>query len=138
MAHDANFESMSYNPFAVNDNFLNFESDPDINFYSDMSPPDTKCFSPNEIGEGFECLCENGFSVLHVNIRSINKNFETFKNFYSRLNCKFSVMCFSETWATDNSICKDSNFQIENYIVLHQVRESRRRGGLSILVYKDV
>ena len=47
-------------------------------------------------------------------------------------------MCFSETWATDNSICKDSNFQTENNIVLHQVRESRRRGGLSIFVRKDV
>ena len=84
----------------------------------------------------FECLCKNGFSVLHVNIRSINKNFETFKNFYSKLNCTFSVICFSETWATDNSICNDSNFQIENYTVLHQVRESRRGGGLSIFVHK--
>ena len=128
---------MSYNPFIVNDNFFNSESDPYINFYSDISPLDTKCFNPNEIREGFECLCKNGFSVLHVNIRSINKNFETFKNFYSKLNCTFSVICFSETWATDNSICNDSNFQIENYTVLHQVRESGRGGRLSIYMHKE-
>ena len=128
---------MSYNPFMVNDNFFNSESDPYINFYSDISPLDTKCFNPNEIREGFECLCKNGFSVLHVNIRSINKNFETFKNFYSKLNCTFSVICFSETWATDNSICNDSNFQIENYTVLHQVRESGRGGRLSIYMHKE-
>ena len=47
MAPDANFQSMSYNPFTVNDNFFNSESDPDINFYSDISPLDTKYFIPN-------------------------------------------------------------------------------------------
>ena len=119
MAPDADFESMSYNPVNdVNDKCFNFGSDPDINFYSDISPLDTKYFNPNEIREGF--------SVLHVNIRSINKNFEKFKNFCSKLNNTFSVICFSETWATDNSICNDSNFQIKNYTVLHQVRESGR------------
>ena len=77
---------------------------------------------------------------MHVNknINSINKNFGTFKNLYSKLNCTFSVTCFSETWVTDNSICNDSSFQIENYIVLHQVRESCKRGGLNIFVHKEV
>ena len=75
---------------------------------------------------------------MHVNIRSINENFETFKNFCSKLNCKFSVICFSETRATDNSICNDSNFQIENYTVLHQLRESGRGAGLRIFVQEEV
>ena len=48
------------------------------------------------------------------------------------------MVCFSETWTTDNSICNDSNFQIENYTVLYQVRESGRGGGLSIFVHKEV
>ena len=129
MAPGANFESMSYNPFTVNDSFFNSESDPDINFYSDISHLDTKYFNPNEIREGFECLYKNGFSDLHANLRSINKNFETFKSFCSKLNCTFSVICFSETWATDNSICNDSNFQIENYT---------KGGGLRIFVHKEI
>ena len=33
MAPDAHFESTSYNPFTVNDNFPNSKSDPDISFY---------------------------------------------------------------------------------------------------------
>ena len=103
---------MSFNPFTVNDNFFNSVSNPDI-----ISPLDTKYFNAKEICE--ECICKNSFSVLHVNIRSINKNFDTFKNFYSKLNCKFSMVCFSETWTTDNSIRNDSNFQIENYTVLY-------------------
>ena len=64
MAPDVNFESMSYKPFTVNDNFFNSESDPDINFYSDISPLDTKYFNPNEIREGFECLCTVSLSCM--------------------------------------------------------------------------
>ena len=104
----------------MNDAFFNSESDPDINIYSDISSLDTKYFNPNEIRD-FEYLCKTGFSALHVNIRSINKNFEAFKNFYFKLNCTFSVIYFSETWASDNLICNDSDFQIENYTILHQV-----------------
>ena len=76
MAPNANFESISFNPFTVNNIFFNSETDPDINFYSD-----TKYLNPNEIREGFESFCKSGFSVLHVNVKSINKNFETFKQF---------------------------------------------------------
>ena len=72
MVSDANFELMSYIPFTVNDKFFNSETLSDINFYSDISPLDTKYFNPNKIPEGFECLCKKGFSVLHVNIRSMN------------------------------------------------------------------
>ena len=39
------------------------------------------------------------------------------------------MICFSETWATDNSICNDSNFEIENYT---------RGGGLRIFVHKEI
>ena len=33
MTLDTNFESSAYNPFTVNDNFINSASDPDINCY---------------------------------------------------------------------------------------------------------
>ena len=42
--------------------------DPNIIVYRDISPLDTKYFNPNENREGFDCLCKNGLSVLHVNI----------------------------------------------------------------------
>ena len=31
----------------------------------------------------------------------MNKNFESFKEFYSTLNFNFSIVCFSETWVDD-------------------------------------
>ena len=135
MAHNAKLESISYNPFTVNDNFFNSESDPDINFYSDISPFDTKYFNPNEIREAFQCLCKNGFCLARK---------QEYSNFWgghlktSVLNSTFTVICFSGTWATHNSICNDSNFMIENYTVLRQVRKSSRGGGLSAFVHKEI
>ena len=43
------FDSVLDNPFTVNDNFVNSESNSDINFHSDISPLDTTFFNPNEI-----------------------------------------------------------------------------------------
>ena len=121
MTSDAKSKSISYNPFPLKYFFFfNSESDLDINFYSAISPLDTKYFNPAEIREGCDCLWQNGFSVLPINIRTINKSFETLKHFCSTLNCTFSVICFSEAWATDNSIFNNSNFQIGNYNVLNQ------------------
>ena len=92
MTSDANFESFSSSSFTVNDKFINPESDPHINFYGDISPLDTKYFNPNEIHKGFKFLSKNGFPVLYINIRSINKNFEAFKKFCPTFNCTFSVI----------------------------------------------
>ena len=75
MILDANINSISYNPFTVNDSFIYSKSDPDINFYDDISRLDTKYVNPNETFERFECFCKYSFSVLHENIWSIIKNF---------------------------------------------------------------
>ena len=45
---------------------------------------------------------------------------------------------FLRNRATDNSICNDLHFQIKNYILLHQVRETGRGGELSIFVHKEI
>ena len=39
----------------------------------------------------------NAFSGLHLNIRSMKKNFENFKEFLKNLSVSFSAICFSET-----------------------------------------
>ena len=43
-------------------------------------------------------------SVLHLNIRSVNKDFENFKMFLSNKNFSFSIICFSETWLNDSNV----------------------------------
>ena len=78
------------------------------------------------------------FSVLHLKIRSLRKNFEDFKELYKTLNLKFSIVCFSETWADDNKLENDYLIQLPGYNVLHQIGKSRRGGGINISVHESL
>ena len=70
------------------------DHDPDVNFYHHVSMLDTQYLMPDKFKTNFKDFSKNSFSVLHLNIRSINKNFEAFTEFYSKLNYIFSVICF--------------------------------------------
>ena len=75
-------------------------------------------------------------SILHLNIRSINKNFDSFELFLSSLNYCFSVICFSETWLNDRNV-DNSNYKLPNYSSIHQIRTHSRGGGVPIYIHKD-
>ena len=72
--------------------------------------------------------------LLHLNIRSMNKNFEAFQDFYKSLITKFSIICLKETWANDSDINHSSLFQLEGYIPAHQIRKSRQGGGIVMFI----
>ena len=125
MTPDINFESLSYNPFSIHESSINSEHDPDINFYQDISSLETHYCSPNDFQNNFQCFLKDSFSVLHLNIRSMNKNFESFKEFYLTINFKFSIFCFLETWVGKIFFSNNSNFQLSGYEVLHQRKKTR-------------
>ena len=66
----------------------------------------------------------------------MNKNFESFKDFYLAIDFKFSIVCFSETWVDEISFNKNSNFQLSGYQVLHQTRKNHKGGGVCDFVHE--
>ena len=120
MTLEPNFESMSFNPFSNNNNFSDSNQDPDVNFFLDNIPSlNTEYFLPSNVKIGFSKFeSPDKFLVLHLNIRSLTKNFEDFKELYKTLNLKFSVVCFSVTWADDNKLEDYSSIQLPGYNVL--------------------
>ena len=42
------------------------------------------------------------FLVLHLNIRSLNKNFESPKTLLVEVNLCFKMICISESWSSDD------------------------------------
>ena len=138
MTPDINFEYLSYNLFSIHESSINSEHDPDINFYQDISSLGTHYCSPNDFKNNFQSYLKDSFSVLHLNIRSMNKNFESFKEFYSKIKFKFSIVCFSETWVGDISFSKNSNFELSGYKVLHQTRKSFKGGGVCVFVHENL
>ena len=128
MAPEPSFETMCFNPFLANDSLNDSNQNPDVNFYNKISSLESNYLSPSEIDKNFKNFSTESFSVLHLNIRSMNKNFEAFQDFYKSLNTKFSIICLTETWANDSDINQNSLFQLEGYISVHQIRKSQRRG----------
>ena len=69
----------------------------------------------------------------------MNKNFEPFKEFYLTINFKFSIVfCFPKTWIDDISFIKNLHFQLSDYKVLHQTRQSCKRGKVCVFVYESL
>ena len=132
MASEPSFEPTCFNPFLTNDSLNDSNQNPDVNFYNDISSLESNYLSPNEIDKNFQNFSKESFSVLHLNIRSMNKNFEAFQDFYKSLNTKFSIICLTETWANDSN--QNSSFQLEGYISVHQIRKSCKGGGIVIFI----
>ena len=78
------------------------------------------------------------FSVLHLNIRSIKKNFENFKLFLISINFTFSVICLSERWWDDLATIEKSLYELPNYNSIHQARGDCNGSGISIYIHKSL
>ena len=88
-----NGESQSFNPFSVNEDLKDNNEDPDVNFYQTwISSLDTSYYIRNEVKENLENFRQKLFSVLHLNIHSMSKNFESFQEFLDSL---FLIQCYN-------------------------------------------
>ena len=77
-----NFETLKYNISDNTDILLDDSCDPDVNFFNKkFQSLDTPYLMPGEF-HNFLDNSSDQFSVLHLNIRSIKKNFENFKNYF--------------------------------------------------------
>lgn len=74
----------------------------------------------------------NNFDILHVNARSLNKNYDELVSLLSCLKHTFSVIGISETWLKSTS---DINlFQIPGYSFVHVCRSDKLGGGVGLYV----
>ena len=93
-----NFENMFFNPFDSQNILSDENNDPDINFFNEKSEAVN---SPYYDVDKFTCSSQNllksSFSVLHISIRSMNKNFEKLREYLSRIKGNFSIIALTET-----------------------------------------
>ena len=81
---------------------------------------------------GVSGVCD--LNVIHLNIRSMNRNGDTFLTYLSCLKRSFDVICLSETFVNDVSMV--DNF-LEGYVGYHSIREGESsRGGVAIFIKK--
>ena len=70
---DENFEKIYFNPFDSQNIFSDDNNNPDINFFNEKSEA-VNCpyYNVDQFSSSFQNLLKNSYSVLHINIISIN------------------------------------------------------------------
>ena len=122
------FENLTFDPFNCESILPNNNQDPDENIFESFN--DCSYFTPNELKVTLDknISKQKSFSIISLNIRSMNKNFEEFRSFITELNYEFSVITLSETWCLDDPR-NESLYKLNNYTSIHQARRGGRNGG---------
>ena len=122
-------ESLHFNPFLRDDTLAlanNTDLDPDQQFFN---PLNSKYYIPAQFNDNIAISSTSCFSILHHNIRSINKNLPNLTDFLGTLNLDFDIIGLTETWLKNNQ-----NIQpIENYFFIHNPRNDKTGGGVGLL-----
>ena len=118
MQFKLNFECLSFDPFFLQENFVDNESNPDVTFYqNNFSNVEANYFLMTEVKSSLKGFNSNSFSVLHLNIRSMKKNFKNFKEFLKNLSVSFSAICLSETWCESQEESQNLNYFLSVYAI---------------------
>ena len=116
MQFESNFECLSFDLFSMQENFMNNESDPGANFYQNNgSNVEANYFLMTEVKSFLKGFDPNAFSVFHLNIRSMKKNFDNFKELLKNLSVSFSAICLSKTWCESQEESQNSNYILSGY-----------------------
>ena len=137
-------ENVIFDPFEINDENMDnplLQSDPDLQYYNDVTYIEQAKNCDYYIEETFNQrltnlnVCEECFSVFHLNIRSIPKNLARLQNYLSCLHTRFKVIGITETWLTIQTV---DLYGMEGYQHFASCREKKRGGGLSFYISNEL
>ena len=115
----------------------NDSQDPDGNFFNAFDFKDSQYFTPEESSRNLNNFDKSSFSMLHLNIRSLQKNFDSLLNLLMTLKFEFKVICITETWCSDNSM-NHNLFELPQYKRIHQVRRANKGGGIAVVLHESI
>ena len=82
--------------------------------------------TPDSFDETLHQPISNSFSLTHVNIRSLGKNFDELSFLYDHtLKSKFDIICLSEVWNVRNT----AMLGMSGYTLEVKCRKDNARGG---------
>ena len=108
-----NFEQIFFNPFESPDGKI-FQDDkyPDLNYFDEINIPSNETIYIIEFL--YETQRFENISVLHVNIRGLETNFENFRNLLNNTGSSFNIISLTETWCSNAEIINSSYFDMDN------------------------
>ena len=99
-----NYENFETKLFSFQSILSSDNNDPDKNFCNDkLQEIDSPYFSLENFAAISEKLNRNNFSMLHLNIRSLNKNTDDFREFLASFKGSFTVIVLIESWCDETA-----------------------------------
>ena len=95
-AKKTDVESVAFRTFKFEKILNNDNQDPDENFFNAFNFKDSQYFTPEESSR--INFVKSSFSMLHLNIRSLQKNFDSLFNLLMVVSFEFKVTCITEIW----------------------------------------
>ena len=91
----------------------------------------------NYFPDQLKCLYNsNKFSLLHLNIRSLNKHHDDLVALLHTLQCNFNIIGCTETWLNDKSYVNILN--LDGYTLHHKNRQDRVGGGVCLYSHSSM
>ena len=129
-----NFEKLRFDPFGFDNALLSNTNDPYKNI---LSLIDSVFYAVDEVAISLKKFSDKIFSVLHLNVRSLNQDFESLKKLLTTIKFEFKVICHTETWCTDDPR-NETLFNLENYTSINQVGKYGRRDGIHVFIHNSL
>lgn len=85
----------------------------------------------NKFSEFLQSENDSSFNIMHINCRSLNKNFRSITSLLSRTNCKLTAIGLSETWLNPIS---SNTFNIDGYKFVCRSRTEKIGGGVGLFI----
>ena len=100
------FENLSFNTFDKENIPLNNSFDPESNFFNTHGFTNTTYFTRETSKAMIKENNDISFSILHLNVRSLIKNFESLKYLLVEINFCFKVIFITECWCSIGINCQ--------------------------------
>ena len=134
--------SQIFQPFNTSETLLldSEDIDPDTNFYNEYLLNDSKYMTVYDLSLNRSRQLENcttgcKFSMLHVNARSLNKNFNSLLFLLNQLKLYIPAIAVSEIWTTHET---ENLFNIPGYNMVCKSREQGTGGGVALYIADDI
>ena len=75
-------------------------------------------------------------NVLHVNIRSIKRNFENLKALLEEYEFVFNIICVLEIWCSNTELQNSSNLSLTGFDSVPYERSKKNKGGEVLIFIK--
>ena len=113
-------------------------TDPDLfHLHNDSGVPACNYYTENSFNDKYDNmnLQNNSFSIMHLNIRSTQKNYHDLDIYLNALKNQFDVIGLSETWLNVNSA---NTFKPDGFKTENAYRVAKSGGGVSLLINESI